>query len=174
MEGDPAHCLATGMDDDLAKPIQLDALRDILQRWIPSAAAPVDETTSSSLPGSGRGRFDVANMFRNIGEDSQLFQQLNALFLNRHHAMLAEIKQGLDRAEALMVERAAHTLKGTAGNLCAPAVVLAASRLEALGYLGALQEAPPVYTQLEMDAFRLTHILNHYRQGYEPPSSRAA
>ena len=46
--------------------------------------------------------------------------------------MLAEIKQGLDNSNTVTVERAAHSLKGTAGNLCAPAVVLAASRLEAI------------------------------------------
>ena len=174
MQGDRAHCLAIGMDDYLAKPIHLDALRDILHRWAPPGQKPTDASSSSStLPNSDHVRFDAVKMFRNIGEDDQLFQQLIALFLNRHRTMLAEIKQRLDKADALAVERAAHTLKGTAGNLCAPAVVLAASRLEAIGHLGTLQDAPPVYAQLETEVLRLAHILDRYRQGYEPTSKAA-
>jgi HPt (histidine-containing phosphotransfer) domain-containing protein len=105
-------------------------------------------------------------MFRNIGGDNHLFGQLVGMFLDQHPAMLAEIKEGLIRADALAVERTAHTLKGTAGNLCAPEVVLAASRLEALGHLGTLQDAPPIYAQLEQEVLRLVHALGPFRQGY--------
>ena len=73
--------------------------------------------------------------------------------------MLAEVKQGLDNSNAVTVERVAHSLKGTTGNLCAPALVLAASRLEAIGHLGTLQDAPPVYAQLETEVLRLVRIL---------------
>jgi hypothetical protein len=64
-------------------------------------------------------------------------------------------------------------LKGTAGNLCAPEVVLAASRLEALGHLGALQDAPLIYAHLEQEVLRLVQALGPFRQGY-PPIMQAA
>ena len=127
----------------------------------------------SPLPDTDQAHFDATKMFRNIGEDDQLFQQLVVLFLKRHQMMLAEIKQGLDNSNTVTVERAAHSLKGTAGNLCAPAVVLAPSRLEAIGHLGTLQDAPHVYAQLETEVLRLVRILARYRQGYEPTSKAA-
>ncbi len=34
MQGDRERCLATGMDDYLAKPIKLDELRNALARWV--------------------------------------------------------------------------------------------------------------------------------------------
>ena len=43
MQGDRERCLATGMDDYLAKPIKLDELRSTLARWIstpPDAVVP--------------------------------------------------------------------------------------------------------------------------------------
>ncbi len=113
-------------------------------------------------------------MFQNIGGDDLLFRQLVGLFLDRHEQMLADIKEGLIKADAVRVERAAHTLKGTAGNLCASEVALAASRLEAAGHLGTLQDAPPVYAQLEMEVLRLVRTLGPYRQGYETVIQAAA
>jgi HPt (histidine-containing phosphotransfer) domain-containing protein len=62
------------------------------------------------------------------------------------------------------IEEAAHLLKGTAGNLCAPEVVLAAGQLEALGQLGTLLNAPMIYTQLEAAVLRLVRILEAQRR----------
>ena len=167
MQGDREHCLASGMDDYLAKPIQMESLRAMLTRWV-SPSTPTD--TGSQLPAETQNRahgvFDPASMFRNIGEDNLLFAQLVEMFMAQHPAMLTSIKEGLIQADSLAVERAAHTLKGTAGNLCAPEVVLAASRLEALGHLGALQDAPPIYAQLEQEVLRLVQALGPFRQGY--------
>jgi two-component system, sensor histidine kinase and response regulator len=172
MQGDREHCLASGMDDYLAKPIQLGALRAVLHRWAPPPL------TAPALPppphNNDQAIFDASQMFQNIGGDNQLFAQLVELFLDRHQAMLAEIKEALICADALAVEHAAHALKGTAGNLCAPEVVLAASRLEAVGHLGALHNAPPVYAQLEMEVLRLVRVLGNYRQGYNTVTKSAA
>jgi hypothetical protein len=53
-------------------------------------------------------------------------------------------------------------------------VALAASRLEAVGHLGTLQDAAPVYAQLEMEVLRLVRILGPYRHGYETITQSAA
>jgi len=172
MQGDREHCLAAGMDDYLAKPIQLDTLRAVLHRW----AAPPSTVDAPPSPAQldDRGIFDAAQMFHNIGEDHELFAQLVTLFLDRHQTMLTAIKEGLIGADAQAVKHVAHALKGTASNLCAPEVALAASRLEAVGHLGALRDALPVYAQLEMEILRLVRVLGRYRQGYNAVTKSAA
>ncbi|HEU5406258.1 MAG TPA: response regulator [Nitrospira sp.] len=177
MQGDRERCLAAGMDDYLAKPIKLEELRNALARWVsapPEVVVPGKQQPISTTADPTRGIFDPAKMYQNIGGDSELFAQLVRLFLDRHHTMLAGIRTALAEADSIAVERMAHTFKGTAGNLCASEVALTAGRLEAVGRLNALHDAPPVYAQLELEVARLVRVLESYRQGYQPMTQAAA
>jgi two-component system, sensor histidine kinase and response regulator len=141
--------------------------------------AHADRAEGNQIPGCAQTApdpfiFDPNKMLQNIGGDRDLFGQLVGLFLRRHEAMLADIKEALAAGKALGVELAAHTLKGTAGNLCASAVSQAAGRLEAVGHLGALHDAPPVYAELEMEVLRLVGILGRYTTGDESTAQAAA
>ncbi|MEQ1792844.1 MAG: response regulator [Nitrospira sp.] len=166
MQGDRERCLAAGMDAYLAKPIKLDDIRTTLSRWVATPSSEVAATYPSGLivPRPERQAiFDPAQMLQNIGGDQELLTQLIDLFLERQGEILANIRQALSQSDAITVERAAHTLKGTAANLCAPEVALAASQLEAIGRLGTLQDAPTVYAHLEMEMIRLIQALDAYR-----------
>jgi HPt (histidine-containing phosphotransfer) domain-containing protein len=98
-------------------------------------------------------------MLANIGGDAELFDQLIRLFLDRHGIMMKEIESAIGQADAVALERAAHSLKGTAGNLCAPDVVLLASQLEASGRLGTLTEAPSLLVRLDRTVQELVAVL---------------
>ncbi|MBS0151721.1 MAG: response regulator [Nitrospira sp.] len=177
MQGDRERCLAAGMDDYLSKPIKLDELRAALARWTPAPPQKL-QATKPVLPSGAtdpaQGIFDHVQMYQNIGSDNELFGQLIRLFLDRYQTMLADIRTALADGNSSAVERSAHTFKGTAGNLCASEVGLIASRLEAVGRLQALHDAPPVYAQLEVEVARLVQVLESYRNGYPALTQAAA
>ncbi|MEQ1679393.1 MAG: response regulator [Nitrospira sp.] len=177
MQGDRERCLATGMDDYLAKPIKLNELRSALARWVstpPNVVVTGNQKPTPTRIDPTRGIFDPEQMYQNIGGDSELFAQLVCLFLDRYHTMLTDIRTALADADSITVERLAHTFKGTAGNLCASEVALTAGRLEAVGRLNTLHDAPPVYAQLELEVARLVRVLESHRQGYQPITQAAA
>jgi CheY-like chemotaxis protein len=51
--GDRAECLAAGMDDCLAKPIEPQKLKDALTRWLPANEAPLSEQPARAFRKSG-------------------------------------------------------------------------------------------------------------------------
>jgi len=166
MQGDRERCLADGMDDYLTKPLRKEALKGALDRWIPASmhsqateadddTQPCPEKQAEALPVI----FDRATMLRNIGGDRTLLDQLIELFLQRYPPMLENIRIAFSGRDQWAIEQTAHLLKGTACNLCAPEVVLAAGRLEAHGQLGTLLDAPIIYAQLEIAVLRLVRTL---------------
>jgi PAS domain S-box-containing protein len=166
MRGDRERCLAAGMDDYLTKPVRKEDLRRVLDRWMPvSNQSQIAHTRGAVYNAHGKDTeplpvvFDVAAMLRNIGDDTELLEELVKLFLQRYQAMLEAIRAALADRDHAAVEQAAHALKGTASNLCASEVVLSAGQLEALGRLGALVEGPMIYTQLEKAVLRLVQFL---------------
>jgi len=50
MEGDRERCLDAGMDDYIAKPVQLDQLRIACERWLRGAELVDDDTRADELP----------------------------------------------------------------------------------------------------------------------------
>ena len=123
MSGDREKCLAAGMNDHIAKPVNPAEMFATLARWIvpeyPKANDP--SAASSALPGTVRlpnlpGMNVEAALVRlggNVGE----FLALIDKFRRRHRDSLTEIRLAMLEGDRTMAERLAHTLKGIAGNL---------------------------------------------------------
>ncbi|MEW6246961.1 MAG: response regulator [Nitrospirota bacterium] len=183
MQGDRERCLAAGMDDYLAKPIKTEDLRAALDRWIaPSPAQPGEGTAPLTVPtavtdesASGPDPvalpptvFDPDTMLANVGGDIHLQDELISLFLTRYPAMLDDTCKAVAAQDCLALERAVHTLKGTAANLCARDLAHAAGNVEALCRLGLMEEAKSACMNLEREVTRLAQALRNRLDGGKP------
>ncbi len=134
MESDKEQCIAAGMNDHIAKPLDVRQLFDTLQRWIQKPlsttgdAGPVDVPDTSLPPIDGL-QLDVA--LQRLGGNTALLRKLLQRFCDSQQSLERDIHDALGRSQGEEAVRLAHTLKGLAGNIGATELSRLAAQLEA-------------------------------------------
>ena len=132
-------------DGYVAKPLQARELFEVVEGFFHSAA-PVAGTLATQ---SEESPFDLADALRHVGGDKALLKELLQLFAVECPQLLASIRDAINRSDAALLRRAAHSLKGAVSNFGTPAVVAAAQSLENLGHSGNLVEAQAACARLQ-------------------------
>ncbi len=136
-------CLAAGMTDFAAKPIDVERLLATLRRWLGSRPGAMFEVETlrieSDGPGLGlgvRGLLDAEGLARCAG-NAALYRRLLLRFVAEVPSTLEAISSALAAADAAALRLAVHSLKGEAGQLGMVPVQAAAGELEVLLVPGA-------------------------------------
>ena len=143
MAGDRERCLAAGMNDHIAKPIEPADLFGKLLQWRPQGAATRASSAGARqaangpapVPGpagfEGVAGLDVKAAVARMMNDRAMYERLFRKFVwGDSAATAATITAHLDRGELAEAQRAAHTLKGSAGMLGAVELQARAAALE--------------------------------------------
>lgn len=142
MTGDRERCLAAGMNDHVAKPIDPELLFMALSTWIapgqralPDGVVRGHTTTpvtpqASVLPDDLPG-IDIAVGLRGAGGDAVLLHKILMSFLRDHQHDAQAIRQALDAQDTHLAQRIAHTLKGVSGSIGARTLRPAAIAMDA-------------------------------------------
>ncbi len=140
MAGDREKALAAGMNDHVAKPIDLEELFDVLGRWLQVPDERRSSTSESvqierapgehpsslpALPG-----LDVESGLARLGGNVSAYRRILRQFAASQADASERIQIALASDDRITAERAAHTLKGVAGNIGANAVQAAAESVE--------------------------------------------
>ena len=132
MVGDKEKCLGAGMNDFIAKPIDVAQLFTTLARWVhvknpqvPVLAAPVQE---ESLPPIAGLKMEAALM--RVGGNVKLMRKLLVRFVETQIDVMQRIGSAIENNDLAAATREAHTLKGLAGNIGASGVADCAAKLE--------------------------------------------
>ncbi|RUP27224.1 MAG: response regulator, partial [Curvibacter sp.] len=136
MAADREHCLAAGMNDHLAKPVDPDDLWRVLARWLKPIgrqagplplreldAAPVNLPTEIAA-------LDVGLGLKRVMGKRSLYRSMLGRFVSGQQATLDDLPRALAAQDWPLAERLAHNLKGLAGNLGATVLQHRAAELE--------------------------------------------
>jgi signal transduction histidine kinase/DNA-binding response OmpR family regulator/HPt (histidine-containing phosphotransfer) domain-containing protein/HAMP domain-containing protein len=130
------RCLAAGMNDHVAKPIDPVVLFDTLGRYYRPAVEPGVGTASPAevprhdAPLPSVEGLDTADGLLRVAGNRKLYLKLLRQFVEQQAPAPARITDALAAGDHATAERLAHTVKGVAGNLGAGAVQAAAGALE--------------------------------------------
>ena len=186
MKGDREKCLDAGMDDFVSKPVKLEALQEVLRKWIPPVLETTEhvstyavntaserETLSSHTLSNDHGSthslppLDPATLqdLRDLGgEDGPAF--LCAIidqFLSDLPNHVIAIQQAIAHQDPDALMKAAHACKGSCRNMGASVLAETCLSLESLGREQTLHGALNIQTQLETEIPRVQAALQQER-----------
>ena len=148
MKGDRERCLEAGMDGYVSKPVRAADLLEEIDKQVRRANQPTLRVV-----------LDRAALLERLEGDAELLAEIVGVFLEDCPRLVASIREAVARGDARLLERAAHTLKGSVGNFGVSAAAAAALRLEQMGRQGELAQAGEACAALDREIERLKPIL---------------
>jgi two-component system, sensor histidine kinase and response regulator len=181
MAGDRERCLAAGMSDYISKPVEPEELQRVLSRWLPKInrlagpppLMPVASLPVTSLPVGLLAPLtgvDLAGGLRRVLGKEAVYRDLLRRFSATHQGWNADVRAALQREDWDSAERAAHTLRGTAGNLGAQDISQAAATLE--GLLRARAARAGIDVQLTLTTRLLAQLFTQLAAALPPLAER--
>ncbi|WP_326538837.1 ATP-binding protein [Pseudorhodoferax sp.] len=184
MQSDQQRCREAGMVDFVSKPIDPDALWQVLLRWLPERQGPQPPApaapVTAPLPAgaalhqrlAGVAGFDVQAGLRRVMGREDLYLSLLHRFTSSYAEDLAQLRAAVAAGDAAGAERWAHTLRGVAASIGATAVPTHAQALE----LALQARVPPAALQPLLDALQtpLQTLVAQLRAALPPEPSAPA
>ncbi len=140
MLGEARHCLSSGMDDYLSKPLKQSELGTVLAKWLPldlsveptsSQPEDVNEHPPPTLPVWNAGMLGEL-----IGDNPNAHQRLLSKFLINTRQQFQEIHAAVHAMDIPVLTTLAHTLKSAARTIGAAALGELCQQIEMSGCAG--------------------------------------
>ncbi|HUE16255.1 MAG TPA: response regulator, partial [Planctomycetaceae bacterium] len=149
MKGMRERCLSVGMDDYLVKPVRAREIYEKIETLFSPRSASRTGTPKEpveKVPGS---TINWEAAMTAVAGDRQLLQEVVEAFLEECPELLDQARAAVATADASLLRRSAHTIKGIMRTLGLEAPAALAAELEEMGRLSDLSAASPVLARLE-------------------------
>lgn len=138
LKGEEQKCLSVGMDGYITKPIELESLQAVLQRWLPlpvahetlAKVAAVANSKNSTSENKGSSPICFTTIANFLGNDSAKHEEYLNYFVNHAAELLNNIEQQAHHQDSQAVHSIAHQFKSVAKSVGALQLSEVAFKLE--------------------------------------------
>jgi PAS domain S-box-containing protein len=162
MPEDRENCIAAGMDDHISKPIEPDILSQTLQKWLSRVQLPAARAQPVRTPAEDA-VFDREALLKRTMGNSRLANKVVQSFLDTAPFQLSNLRQQLETHDRPAARREAHTLKGAAATISAPALRGLALEAEQAATAGEWTRIGDLLPKMEGELERLRRAVAAYQ-----------
>lgn len=162
LEGDRNKCIQSGMNDYISKPIVIERLVEVLEKWVPDKiqiekepttvvkkTVPDREHISASAHTDMPMVFDYKSFMKRVMEDKELARTILNSFMEDVPKQIEILKKYIEEKHVYEAERQAHSIKGASANVGGEQLREIAFRIEKLCKEGNITEVPELIQQME-------------------------
>ena len=157
LQGDREQCLAAGMDDYIAKPINVERLAALLTAWLPKAGMtpPAEPLAVPPAPtiDVGPAAIDMKRLTDLFGDDDAVIDELLTVFQQSLQPLRERLKREV-RDHGHGLKSLAHELRGAAANVGALPLAALARQLESHAASDNWGEIEPLAARIDNEAMR--------------------
>jgi len=160
MKGDRDRCMEAGMDAYVSKPVRARELFETMESVLSvGQARPAPEAAPEQETPAG---LDWKTAMEAVQGDQGLLRELIEIFLDDGPKLMSQAREAQAEGDAAVLQRAAHTLKGSVRLFGAIQAFDLCFELESLAKRSELQQAAAAIARLEEELERLVESLNQY------------
>ncbi len=156
-------CLASGMNDYIAKPVKRLQLLSMVKKWLPSSGSePVSGESASESETSGETDtpIDYAHAVGEFMDDEDALLDILDKFVHDAQETIEMLRVALKEENSRKIKQMSHKLKGSAANLTAHQLSNIARDLEKSSGLGDFEQAWDAHRRLEREYARLSSFVD--------------
>lgn len=161
MEGDRERCLEAGMDGYVSKPISERKLFEAIAELL-SVRGEIDSVSPEAGPPEKSEFFNYSDTLERIGGNMELFNEVISLFLGELPTQIQSLQDAVEKGDAPLVRRLAHTIKGASGNVGGVSLQKAAHQMEMSAEKCDLSQAMKMLEKVRVESVKLREALSNH------------
>lgn len=131
MNSDRKHCMEIGINEHIAKPIDIDLLLSVINRWVNQNKTTINTPAISADPYEfTKNEIDIENFMIRLKGNQDLILLFLKKFSEEYHDIFQKIKTCIDEDNFIQAQQLIHNLKGIACNLSMTNIYHATCNLE--------------------------------------------